>query len=126
MAYFYEFEQVNEGKDAKLLSEFWNSLNMDITDIKLHTIRGGERFKDGDWFSPRVWSGKPRHSPQILLCGDIKIPWVQPVELPQQDIDTLAHNDGLTADKFRDWFKHPEPFHGQIICWVESLQRYTL
>lgn len=25
---------------------------------KYHTIRAGHRWKVGDWFSPRVWSGK--------------------------------------------------------------------
>ena len=34
---------------------------------KCHTIRAGHRFKPGDWFSPRVWSGKPYNSKQIII-----------------------------------------------------------
>lgn len=42
-------------------------------DPKGHTVRAGHRFKAGDWFSPRVWSGKPYRSPQIIFCHDIQV-----------------------------------------------------
>jgi hypothetical protein len=32
---------------------------------KLHTIRAGNRWKPGDVFSPRVWSGRPYASKQL-------------------------------------------------------------
>src|SRR3954464_10978578 len=38
--------------------------------VKSHTIRSGNRFKKGDFFSPRVWSAKPYNSPQIIIGDD--------------------------------------------------------
>ena len=40
---------------------------------KHHTIRAGHRFKTGDYFSPRVWSGKPYNSKQIKIADDTLI-----------------------------------------------------
>jgi hypothetical protein len=43
------------------------------SDPKHHTIRAGHRWKEGDWFSPRVWSGKPYNSKQIQFAPDIQL-----------------------------------------------------
>src|SRR6185312_11465979 len=40
---------------------------------KVHTIRAGHRWKVGDKFSPRVWSGKTYCSKQITIAPDIEI-----------------------------------------------------
>lgn len=104
--------------------------------IKKHTIRGGHRFKTGDYFSPRVWSGKPYCSPQITLIPDLKIQKVHDIVFVQKDkflqvngcvyefgyeemIEILAKNDGLSTDDFKAWFS--KPFDGQIICWDDSV-----
>jgi hypothetical protein len=48
-------------------------LSLDVFAPKHHTIRAGHRFKAGDWFSPRVWSGKPYNSKQIQFAPDIQV-----------------------------------------------------
>lgn len=123
--------------------DFYRSLNKDITDCKLHTIRGAHRWKTGDKFSPRVWSGKPRRSPQIIFAPDIDVKktwdftvkkyvdvWYthfgnysipDNVPLKCSMLQTVARNDGLSIDDFLDWFKFPQLFRGQIICWYENV-----
>jgi len=115
-----------------------------IVDSKRHTIRSGNRWKVGDKFSPRVWSGKPYQSKQIIIAPDIEVKKVWPVEieffggrfyvqLPVKknhwtllSAGDVAKNDGLEVHDFIDWFKvHPKSkafnFKGQIICWDESV-----
>lgn len=114
-----------------------------MCDPKHHTIRSGNRFKRGDYFSPRVWSGKPYNSKQIIIGPDtlitdvwkIKILWEEDTETWDVWIDEkwygmigignairLSNNDGLTPADFKDWFKLNKKnrnivWHGQIICW---------
>lgn len=95
---------------------------------KYHTIRGGHRFKVGDKFSPRVWSGKPYNSKQIIIAPDIEVKKVwdivifshQPtlkclapdlvVVINKQErrasetFGELSQNDGLYLDDFIFWF----------------------
>lgn len=40
---------------------------------KHHTIRAGHRWKVGDKFSPRIWSGKPYRSKQITIAANIEV-----------------------------------------------------
>ncbi len=100
---------------------------------KNHTIRGGNRFKVGDKFSPRVWgndvnpkSGRsgPYHSKQIIIAPDIEIKKIWDFEMDLNGVYSidgkyilgefnedeaveiqLAKNDGFSnpADMF-DWF----------------------
>ncbi|MVO09762.1 hypothetical protein GOQ30_11390 [Flavobacterium sp. TP390] len=95
---------------------------------KKHTIRKGNRFKKGDYFSPRVWSGRPYHSKQIIVAPDTKIKEVYQIEIRNDlsilidnkafnSIDILANNDGLNKEDFINWFSNQLPFKGQIICW---------
>ena len=109
---------------------------------KWHTIRAGNRWKAGDWFSPRVWSGKPYASKQIEFAPPIQIKQTIDVEIgidaphytyilvPQETKDTyimlpatdVARNDGLSFDDFQNWFKPyckttEDMFKGQIIIW---------
>jgi len=106
---------------------------------KGHTIRGGHRFKVGDKFSPRVWSGKPYASKQIIIAPDIEVKKVWDFKMEgyhiwinkelycqyrlSDKIVALASNDGLSLKDFWDWFpyKKGKVFDGQIICWNESI-----
>ena len=96
---------------------------------KFHTIRAGHRFKAGDYFSPRIWSGKPYNSPQIVIAPDLKVEKVWNFEIRCEsnssmrgDIsnfcyidrklvmdgksqEILCKNDGLSIVDFEDWFK---------------------
>lgn len=99
---------------------------------KNHTIRVGSRFKVGDKFSPRVWSGKPYNSKQIIIAPDIEVKKVWAFEIldgqsmfiggmdgrqiydysrlsedqPQETKTyfSICENDGLNADDFDEWF----------------------
>lgn len=100
---------------------------------KFHTIRAGKRWKVGDKFSPRIWSGRPYHSKQITIAEDLEVKAVWDIEIycflefkictaMPIDIDILARNDGF--DKVADfmyWFK-PEKFVGQIISWSDEVK----
>lgn len=105
---------------------------------KHHTIRGGKRWKVGDKFSPRVWSGKPYNSKQIILADDVEVKQVFDFEMDLNGVyavngkyldnnkyETLAMNDGLTEEELFNWFmpnyNKPKEFVGQIICWNENV-----
>lgn len=105
---------------------------------KHHTIRAGNRFKEGDYFSPRVWSGKPYNSKQIIIAPDTRIEKIWDFEMDlngvysingkyiseQAEYD-LAINDGLSEADMQFWFmpnyNKPKEFKGQIICWNKDL-----
>lgn len=112
---------------------------------KGHTIRRGNRWKVGDKFSPRVWSGKPYQSKQVIIAPDIEVKKIFPFEIKiyhdgywidfaeqkvpieyTADLSTLAQNDGLTVTDMLDWFINPKKkdntMEGQIICWNESIK----
>lgn len=119
------------------LFEFWRSLDIDSSYEKLHTIRNGNRWEQGDKASLRVWYGKPYNSPQIIFAPDVELVEVyrfniyeRMVYFSQKDrglvfysdgldekIAEVAKNDGLTLEDFKSWFKYPRPFEGQILCW---------
>lgn len=114
------------GKDFDSKKDFFTSLAP-----KHHTIRAGHRWKAGDWFSPRVWSGKPYNSKQIQFAPDIQIKKVWNVQRDDYgifliegkdtyDIRELAKNDGLSEDDLWRWIKWP--MEGQIICWDETIE----
>jgi hypothetical protein len=107
---------------------------------KHHTIRAGHRWKAGDYFSPRVWSGKPYNSKQIQFAPDIQIKKVWDFSIilgaicvadyhmngecegHHELVERLAMNDGLSTNDLIEWVKYPKPFNGQIICWNESIE----
>jgi hypothetical protein len=112
--------------------------NIGSNNGKHHTIRAGHRFKVGDKFSPRVWSGKPYNSKQIIIAPDVEIKKVWNIKINEQFFlkgddgslfvpDFVCVNDGLSYHDFEDWFtKSPEfkktkHFDGQIICWNEKI-----
>jgi hypothetical protein len=116
---------------------------------KHHTIRAGNRWKPGDLFSPRIWTGNPYKSKQFefVYPVEVKKTWSFEVDengvpslngiylfdtdetklLAEQGIEkTIATNDGLTWQDWNDWlimpcFKKAKPFIGQIICWNEEI-----
>lgn len=99
-----------------------------IEGMKWHTIRLGHRFKEGEYFSPRVWSGKPYNSKQIVLAPDVMVkkvwsfykdPWQWKIP---GTVEELSKNDGLSLVDFLDWFDSKKPFDGQIICWSDKIQ----
>jgi hypothetical protein len=114
---------------------------------KLHTIRAGKHFKVGDFFSPRVWSGKPYTSKQITIADDIQIKKIFDFEMKPKlwfdeceyyingkryggdELVEVAKNDGLDIMDFAFWFAgnmaastKRKPFNGQILCWSESVE----
>ena len=128
-------------KDIKILNDSVNLLQEDYTMYqklreslhpKRHTIRAGNRFKKGDFFSPRVWSGKPYYSKQIIISPDTEVLQTWDFEItkygvviinnntvgtePKNRIEKIAANDGLSREDFENWFS-VLPFKGQIICW---------
>lgn len=129
-------------KDSDKLQEEMSSLLSEGFISKHHTIRGGNRWKVGDMFSPRVWSDAPYKSKQIIIAEDIEIKKIWNIEIfmslgcvhigIREDETThnllsfgeVAKNDGLTFEELQSWFdvKPDKPFVGQIICWNENVE----
>lgn len=119
------------------------SINKDVIDlinpfiindrrmVKKHTVRAGKRWKQGDIFSPRIWSGKPYASKQIQFLPDMQLKRVYDLEIYVDDyfgekeafiqidkrepvclginlgrayLTSIALNDGLTYNQFIGWF----------------------
>lgn len=123
--------------------KFLESLTKENVGYKHHTIRAGNRWKVGDKFSPRVWSGKPYNSKQIIIAPDIEVKKVWDVKVEKnhfqdddgtiaivtkiiidgmhktENYEKLAANDGLNIDDLCNWFY--KPMEGQIICWNENI-----
>lgn len=126
-----EYTQQFIGEDFKK-SIVWNYQL--IKGVKYHTIRAGNRWKVGDKFSPRVWSGKPYVSKQMTIAPDIEIKKIFEFEckadgtfyINNKWIDVtssdIPENDGLSSDDFLNWFPENKPFSGQIICWNENIK----
>ena len=139
----YFVEQIYNGFYSKNnLMDYPNGLDVNdfVKGIKHHTIRAGNRWKVGDKFSPRVWSGKPYNSKQIIIAPDIEIKKVFDVNFrirgsinfrivnhryhfDHEKMKLLAKNDGLSYDDFMAWFCNGKDwdFKGQIICWNENI-----
>ena len=127
----------NEYMDNILLKEDRRYFMNGKLEPKYHTIRGGKRWKVGDKFSPRVWSGNPYNSKQIIIAPDIEIKKVWDFEISDygnnillngkdiyfdgNTINDIGYNDGLNHEDLLDWFQYPKPFKGQIICWNENV-----
>lgn len=128
--------ELNSKVDFETLCLFFRSLRTRIgLTPKVHTIRPGKRFKAGEKFSPRVWSGTPYHSKQIIIAPDLEVKQVYDIEIHEDNEifidgtwaftlgsktfgDVIAQNDGLSVKDFQDWFSEL-PFKGQIICWTD-------
>jgi len=119
-----------------------NPVVLDLFDPKNHTIRRGKRWKAGDKFSPRVWSGKPYRSKQIIIAPDIEIKRVVDFEMDlngvysldgkyiesEKTYAALAKNDGLTEDDMFQWlmpnYEKPVEFSGQVLIWTTAKLPY--
>jgi len=134
-----EWRRWNVSELERRLPECVNTYAAHDFTPKYHTVRAGHRWKVGDWFSPRVWSGKPYNSKQIQFAPDIQIKKVWRLTIdteglfyldgklfayPNSDfaLVPLAKNDGLEMTDFLNWFKYPCFFDGQIISWNESIE----
>ncbi len=139
-AYELALHRLNPQIPLADLSSFWTGLKDNCFDRKWHTIRAGNRWKVGDRFSPRVWSGRPYASKQIILADDLEVKKVWDIEIDQYrfivdgklfyhqhvsrwhaTIEELAQNDGLSVGDLFSWFKIPCSFSGQIICWGDHI-----
>ncbi len=104
---------------------------------KWHTIRAGNRWKVGDFFSPRYWTGKPYASKQALITEPIEIVKIWDITIGMWDqcsysltingkqfgdMKLLAQNDGLSLDDFMGWFPLGKIFEGQILCWDKNIE----
>ncbi|NRT11511.1 hypothetical protein [Flavobacterium sp. 14A] len=136
----FDLWDLNPGlKFGFVLSDFLKTVDnqVRITTKKNHTIRSGNRFKKGDFFSPRVWSGKPYNSKQIIINEDTLITDVYDFEILEnskiyinqvwiasfgsENCSIIAENDGLDSVDFQNWFSKL-PFKGQIICWNKKVK----
>ena len=135
---FYNSIYEEEGDWISALGTLQNyvvELDHTVRQLKHHTIRSGHRWKAGDYFSPRVWSGRPYNSPMITIAPDTKIEkvWdfmIDPLEsgelyincaLANHRLKEIAKNDGLELQDLLEWFKYPKPFDGQIISWNKNI-----
>jgi hypothetical protein len=107
---------------------------------KIHTIRKGNRWKVGDMFSPREWTGRPYASKMRTMGPDMIVKHVFTIEKRsitdryvyingKKMIDsflfsTIALNDGLNTEDLKAWLQWPTPFSGQIICWETPAINY--
>jgi hypothetical protein len=104
---------------------------------KIHTIRKGFQWNDGDIMLFRYWRDKPYRSKQVEFCSPavvsiqtIKLEWsglnfyveIDGKEMGDDIILKLAKNDGLSPSEFIDWFtkgKNKGSFEGQIRHWTD-------
>ena len=118
--------------NAQLLNAVWRAHNMSVGfpqfGMKLHTVRANfelwsKRFKQIDAgkaiLSIRYWTGKPYHSKQMEICkltkkdgiGLQKLQYFHrslfypSVEGTPNECNTIAANDGLRLNDWKDWFK---------------------
>lgn len=101
---------------------------------KLHTIRAGDRWKVGDVFSPKIWSGSPYRSKTITFAPPLTVvkTWaishyplhwtIEGKGIPDQLIVRIVMNDGLSWQDFMHWFPpSAKAWQGQIICWNSNI-----
>jgi hypothetical protein len=109
------------------------------TGRKIHTIRAGYRWKVGDVFEPREWTGAPYRSKQQAIGEPLVVTAVYEIirhrghwrmqlktgpeswkvrAVEDEFIEYLAKYDGLTLADFLSWF--PDNFEGQVICFADD------
>lgn len=110
---------------------------------KVHTIRAGLRWKEGDRFSPRYWEVLPYRSPQAIFAPALQVKRIWSIQIwpsghviidgkafgelldPSDEVKRLATNDGLSVDDMAAWFRDTKPFDGQIICWNKNIEYFA-
>lgn len=74
-------------KKADFTKEFmWSISPLSNFGCKHHTIRAGNHFEPGDYFSPRVWTGKPYCTKQIIIAPDIQVKQTWHFEMHDRDV----------------------------------------
>lgn len=123
----------NPNLERYVLVDFQKSL-IPHDNAKVHTIRGSKNFDAGEVFSPRVWTGKPYMSKQLIFAPEIIIKNIFPVTITIEsgcdisiikdriklDTSTVAINDGLTKADFFSWFNNGVKDSKEemyVICW---------
>ena len=77
--------------DCAKLSEAHRNFHANDYKPKRTTIRAGHRWKKGDFFVPKIWTGRPYWSTPIAICDPLEI----------LDVDTFSTRaDGLTTCRF--------------------------
>lgn len=130
--------KLNPDKPQELLFGFWEKLNNQCDATKVTTVRGNaERFRKGEFFSPRVWSGQPYNSQQIQFAPDTQVigthsciinggnMFISAKRLGSKELYAHAVSDGFqTSEDFQNWFFHSpdfikasNTFDGQIIIF---------
>lgn len=137
-----DLERLNPEVRYGLLSDFRRSITCRHgLDPKGHTIRAGNRWKVGDFFTPRVWSGRPYNRKTIIFAPPIEVKKTWDIEIDACGViaingyydysdmvcseefpELLAKNDGLSLVDFHDWFPIGKDFLGQIICWNQNIE----
>jgi hypothetical protein len=137
-SYFQQLLTLNEqalSRHALTVSDlerFWTSLQS-TADVKLHTIRRLHRFQVGDVLTPSVYLGAPNQSPTIIFGEDVEVMFCPNLQLDEalqwhlhhrrlgeQELLTLAKNDGVSLQELSLWFNAPT--QAQLVCW--SMVRY--
>lgn len=134
------FDEPDDALYSHEVAGMWSAYRevYDSIKAKHHTIRAGNRWEVGDFFSPRVWSGLPYRSKQIEFAPPVEIKKIWNVNIGGErfnkcvsvvhenskyetliPLSDVAKNDGLTNDDFISWF--PNNFSGQIICWNDKI-----
>lgn len=112
---------------------------------KIHTIRknfdlwkvNAEKMESGRYYiSIRQWSGRPYKSPQVEIAQRHNPIGVQPIELYYHadngtitakidgrewfdaDCYTIARNDGLSTEDFKEWFFGKDPKEDKVFTGV--------
>jgi hypothetical protein len=141
--YKITLQELNPWMSQSQVIDFVESLeNIGFEQQKYHTVRAGTRWKKGDLFSPRAWSGKPYATKQIILWHDLPVQgtWtfqagkgfnsnvlVDGKSSSMHFLRQLAWCDGLDLDDFWDWIIAPsvkKDFDGQVISWNKQIN-YT-
>ena len=113
--------------------------------VKKHTIRknydlwkiNAEKMERGKFhLSIRQWSGRPYNSPQVEIAQRNNPIGVQPIELYYHadndtitakidgrewldaDCYTIAKNDGLSVQDFKEWFFGKDPHEDKVFTGV--------
>ncbi len=132
---FYELAAYEQEFEQHFPCQYTEEEDVMFHQPKHHTIRSGHRWKAGEWFVPKVWSGKPYRSKCIQFAPPIQIKKIYEIEIDingvvsldgyySEDVEItakLAMNDGLTEWDFHNWFSDL-PFNGQVIIWNENIQ----
>lgn len=98
---------------------------------KRTTIRAGHRWKKGDFFVPKIWTGRPRWSKPIAICEPLEVLetegleialsgswWLNEEGITMEEFKEIASQDGFdNVDDFELWFniKKGQTFDGQRI-----------